>query len=337
MANNVGTLITAEIRPQSEFDTIASAFANEIRGGWHNVSSIVERDSIYSDRKQDGMSCYVTDVSAAYVWNSSTGWTEFAGSSIAVDTSEFITHTEVSSISGDLQQQIDAIVIPDVSEFITSGEVASISGNLQQQIDAIVIPDVSEFITSSEVASISGDLQQQIDHKQNNITLVAGSNVSISESPTDTWTISASVSGYSGSSWIPIEGNGITITQVGDDYKFDVDTSGISGAGEFIPTIIDITGTSFSPDGSYDIYNYYLTGSATINAPTQMINGSSIIFKLQQPSVGAASLILLDNGGFIWKKPNGYISLSTDTGYAEDILTVLRIHNNLYVSIVKNF
>jgi hypothetical protein len=52
-----------------------------------------------------------------------------------------------------------------------------------------------DWIGRTEVTSISGSLESS---KQNNITLVAGSNVSITESPTDTWTINASISGGSG-------------------------------------------------------------------------------------------------------------------------------------------
>jgi hypothetical protein len=153
---------------------------------------------------------------------------------------DFIGEAEVAAISGNLQQQIDAIVQEgttvtsadgtinvvnvglnydlSVDDYISKTEVASISGDLEAQIDAIVIPDVSEFITEAEVASISGDLQTQINTKQNIITLVAGSNVTITESPADTWTISTS--GGTGTGFTPLEGTGIEITPVGADYSF---------------------------------------------------------------------------------------------------------------------
>jgi len=172
------------------------------------------------------------------------------------------------------------------------------------------------------VKGISGSNGNIITHDANGMLLDSGVNI-------------LNISG--GSSWTPIAGSGVVITPVGNNYQFDVDTSGISGVGAEIPTLTDITGSSFSPNGTYDVYNYYLTGPATINAPTQVVNGSSIVFKLQQPAAGNASLTLTDAGGFVWKKPNGSITLSTDTGYAEDILTVLRIGTNLYASIVKNF
>lgn len=137
-----------------------------------------------------------------------------------------------SSISGNLQQQINNIVQEgtsiassggtiivsqnvldfnlDVADYISKTEVASISGNLQQQISAITVPTSASFLADydaryvnesdlevtlsdytllSTTSSISGSLEAS---KQNNITLVAGANVSIVESPTDTWTISSS-------------------------------------------------------------------------------------------------------------------------------------------------
>jgi hypothetical protein len=111
----------------------------------------------------------------------------------------------------------------------------------------------------------------------------------------------------------------------------------VGGSGDPTPTLVTGSGDTFSPDGLDDVYSYTLTGPATINAPASMVDGSSVIFKLTQPVGGGASLVLADAGGFTWKKPNGSIALSTDTGGAEDILTVLRIGTNLYVSIVKNF
>jgi hypothetical protein len=52
----------------------------------------------------------------------------------------------------------------------------------------------SRYTLLSTTASISGNLQSQINLKQNEITLIAGSNVTITESPADTWTISATSS-----------------------------------------------------------------------------------------------------------------------------------------------
>lgn len=69
MANNVGTLVIAPVRPQSDVDTFPSAYANELYGGWHQYATLSQRNAISSDRKQDGMSCYVLETSGAYIWS----------------------------------------------------------------------------------------------------------------------------------------------------------------------------------------------------------------------------------------------------------------------------
>lgn len=59
MSNNIGTLISAPIRPISDRDTYPSFYANEGLGGCHNVSSLLERDAIPLDRLIEGMLCTV--------------------------------------------------------------------------------------------------------------------------------------------------------------------------------------------------------------------------------------------------------------------------------------
>jgi hypothetical protein len=122
-------------------------------------------------------------------------------SDLASITGDYTLLTTTESISGDLQSQIDSnsISINNLASItgnytlLTTTE--SISGDLQSQIDSnsISINNLASItgnytlLTTTE--SISGDLQSQIDSKQPHITLVAGSNISIVESPIDTWTI----------------------------------------------------------------------------------------------------------------------------------------------------
>ena len=102
----------------------------------------------------------------------------------------------------------------EVSDYIGSTEVASISGSLQTQIDGItgdagftplageglnVSPEgddyrfsVNDYVSKSEVAEVSGNLQTQID----GITGTAG--------------------------FTPLSGEGMIITPSGDDYTFEV-------------------------------------------------------------------------------------------------------------------
>lgn len=55
MAQNIGTLVTAAIRPNDSLDLIASAFANEIKGGHHGYATLTERDAIITARREWGM------------------------------------------------------------------------------------------------------------------------------------------------------------------------------------------------------------------------------------------------------------------------------------------
>ena len=59
MAQNIGTLVGAAIRPIDSTMPIASAFAFEINGGHHQVSTLIDRDNIMAQRRQWGMLCTV--------------------------------------------------------------------------------------------------------------------------------------------------------------------------------------------------------------------------------------------------------------------------------------
>ena len=63
---NVGTLISASIRPNNSLDPIASAWAKEIKGGLHTVTDSSDRNSIIFQRREWGMMCYVTNENKTY-------------------------------------------------------------------------------------------------------------------------------------------------------------------------------------------------------------------------------------------------------------------------------
>lgn len=69
MAKNTGTLITSAIRPNDSLDLIASAFANEIKGGNHGYLTFSFRDSIITERREWGMFCSVWNPTASLVEN----------------------------------------------------------------------------------------------------------------------------------------------------------------------------------------------------------------------------------------------------------------------------
>lgn len=64
MSQNIGTLITATIRPYDTEDLMATALSNEIYGGLHSYSTLLERDSIMEERRNWGMFCNVYDDSS---------------------------------------------------------------------------------------------------------------------------------------------------------------------------------------------------------------------------------------------------------------------------------
>lgn len=90
MSQNVGTLVSAAIRPNDSLDPIASAYATEIRGGLHTAIDTLTRDAIIFERREWGMMCYVTGNDKTYQLKynyastnimDNTNWVEFSGSS----------------------------------------------------------------------------------------------------------------------------------------------------------------------------------------------------------------------------------------------------------------
>jgi hypothetical protein len=63
---NIGTLISASIRPNDSLDPIASAYAVEIKGGLHTTDTSINRDAIIFERREWGMMCYVESDDLTY-------------------------------------------------------------------------------------------------------------------------------------------------------------------------------------------------------------------------------------------------------------------------------
>jgi hypothetical protein len=89
MSKNVGTLVSAAIRPNDSSDRIATAWASEVRGGLHTVINSTDRDNIIFERREWGMMCYVRNDNKTYQltfnYNSlsimdNLNWKEFSGS-----------------------------------------------------------------------------------------------------------------------------------------------------------------------------------------------------------------------------------------------------------------
>ena len=86
MAQNIGTLITAAIRPNDSNDNIATAFSSEVKGGVHTKIDVSGRNSIIEERREWGMLCYVESDNITYQLisgtvdndiNNNSNWVEF--------------------------------------------------------------------------------------------------------------------------------------------------------------------------------------------------------------------------------------------------------------------
>ena len=128
-------------------------------------------------------------------------------------------HTAVVQISGDTQQNTNSINTL-FSTYANTTTVAAISAGLHTSVVQVsgythqntnaINTLFSTYANSTTVAAISAGLQTQID----DITLQAGTNVIIVESPKKTWNISTLGGGGGGTGWVPIAGNGMSITPV---------------------------------------------------------------------------------------------------------------------------
>ena len=104
MSQNIGTLISASIRPNDSSDLIASAWATDIKGGLHVTDNIIGRDSIIVQRREWGMMCYVVDVDLtyqlkyghnSYTLTDNLNWVEFSSSSISSVSYTETTHSDL--------------------------------------------------------------------------------------------------------------------------------------------------------------------------------------------------------------------------------------------------
>ena len=99
MSQNIGTLITAPIRPNDSLDPIASAYSNELLGGLHSVTASSDRDAIMSARRAWGMMCYVVNDNATYqltynyvdnVLTNNSNWKVFTGGAGSAGSTEWL-------------------------------------------------------------------------------------------------------------------------------------------------------------------------------------------------------------------------------------------------------
>jgi hypothetical protein len=107
MGKNIGTIITAAVRPNDSLDLIATAFSSEIKGGLHTVQDTTSRDAIYKVRREWGMLCYVVDDLKTY---------QLIYGYVDGDISNNLNWKEFSSGSGSGSEWLDSLISKQSSD-----------------------------------------------------------------------------------------------------------------------------------------------------------------------------------------------------------------------------
>lgn len=161
MANNVGTLVIAPIRPQSTADVFPTAVANEISGGWHSYPTYADLVSIPTERIAGGMAAYVQADNAIYVYKSGI-W-------------EVLTVGMSGSGGGDVSYLTSRVNEISASLFVVRNDVATISGNLNTLSGDVAELSNTVVNLTNTVNTISGNLdtlEATVQNVETNITAI---------------------------------------------------------------------------------------------------------------------------------------------------------------------
>ncbi len=156
-----GTVIAAEITTGNTDNTFSIGNTNYMQGGHHSVQLIADRDAITSERRLEGMTCWVTSGTGALYrliggTNNSNWVQEFAGSSSAI-VDEQGTRSEAIQV---LQNQID----------YEAGTRAQADQTLSNQILAFgTTSGTSILVESGTRSEADQNLQNQITVEQTQI------------------------------------------------------------------------------------------------------------------------------------------------------------------------
>ena len=135
-----------------------------------------------------------------------------------------------------------------------------------------------------------------------------------------------------------IDFDGASITNSGNGSITIAISGGSTGGGSsYQSAVTSVTGNSFTPNDSSNAYSYTLNNNATIYCPTNLLNGESKTIRFVQPSGTNYALSFQDSPPFTWKFPNANPPTLTSSPNAIDIMTIIRIDNDVYVTIMKNF
>jgi hypothetical protein len=167
MAQNIGTLVTAAIRPNDSLDLIASAYANEIMGGLHRATASTDRDAIITARREWGMMCYVINENKLYQlsYNSSStlitdnaNWIEFTGGGGGNGS---VIHLNAYTSDGHGYTASGTNTIPSYSQdalYIVNFTSANVGASVSLDIDSLGERVVKKTDGSSLTNIITGEL-----------------------------------------------------------------------------------------------------------------------------------------------------------------------------------
>jgi len=166
MAQNIGTLVTAAIRPNDSLDLIASAYANEIMGGLHRATASTDRDAIITARREWGMMCYVINEDKMYQLsynNFSTlitdngNWIEFTGGGGGGS----VIHLDAYTIDGQGYTASGTNTIPSYSQdalYIVNFTSPNVGASVSLDIDSLGQRVIKKTDGSSLTNISSGEL-----------------------------------------------------------------------------------------------------------------------------------------------------------------------------------
>ena len=325
MAQNIGTLVTAAIRPNDSLDLIASAYANEIMGGLHRATASTDRDAIITARREWGMMCYVINEDKMYQLsynNSSTSltdnsnWIEFTGGGGGGS----VIHLDAYTIDGQGYTASGTNTIPSYSQdalYIVNFTSANVGASVSLDIDSlgqrVVKKTDGSSLTNISTGELTTNYQYLVTYNGTEFELLnpgSGAGPGLSNkyyiSNTETVTV-PSANQY----WIYGD---LTLDGDIDNYGHVIVANGSLNIG---------SGALNNLGGTYsNIYFAEINGLGQANyvprwTTSYMLTASSSIYDdgnqvtISAPTFSVSSNLLLSNGA-----NNGYILTSDSNGVA---------------------
>jgi hypothetical protein len=325
MAQNIGTLVTAAIRPNDSLDLIASAYANEIMGGLHRATASTDRDAIITARREWGMMCYVINEDKMYQLsynNSSTSltdnsnWIEFTGGGGGGS----VIHLDAYTIDGQGYTASGTNTIPSYSQdalYIVNFTSANVGASVSLDIDSlgqrVVKKTDGSSLTHISTGELTTNYQYLVTYNGVEFELLnpgsgAGSGLSNKYYISNTETVTVpSANQY----WIYGD---LTLDGDIDNYGHVIVANGSLNIG---------SGALNNLGGTYsNIYFAEINGLGQANyvprwTTSYMLTASSSIYDdgnqvtISAPTFSVSSNLLLSNGA-----NNGYILTSDSNGVA---------------------